>query len=161
MKSSQGKGETMNVTGGVIPVVGLLATIAVSGYMVVQLDAQAQTPSGDFTKAATAEVRDAQGAVVLSGSFAAADDADDDDVERKAALAPTGVDADARGEAEVEFAKASPAEQELEFSVRNLQPGSTITFVIDGVDIATATTDNRGRADVEWKIPIPGTTASR
>jgi hypothetical protein len=147
-----------------IPVVGLLATIGVSGYMVVQLNAQGQgqTPSGDFTKATTAEVRDAQGAVVLSGSFVvAADDADDDDVERKATLAATAVDPDARGEAEVEFAKTSPAQQELEFSVSNLQPGSTITFVIDGVDIATATTDNRGRAEVEWKIPIAGTTASR
>jgi hypothetical protein len=163
MKSSNAKGETMSVTRGILPVVGLLATIGMSGYMVVQLNAQGQgqAPSGDFTKATTAEVRDAQGAVVLSGSFAAAEEADDDDVERKATLAPTAVDADARGEAEVEFAKTSPAEQELEFSVRNLQPSSTITFVIDGVDIATATTDNRGRAEVEWKIPIPGTTASR
>jgi len=151
----------MNVTGGVIPVVGLLATIATAGYMVVQLDAQTQTPSGNFTKATSAEVRDAQGAVVLSGSFVADDAEDDDDVERKATLAPTAVKADARGEAEIEFAKANPTEQELEFSVRNLQPSSTITFVIDGVDIATATTDNRGRAEVDWKIPIPGTTASR
>lgn len=150
----------MSVTGSVIPVVGLMATIAVSGYMVVRLDGQALTPSGDFTKATTAEVRDAQGAVVLSGPFV--DDADDDDdVERKARLAATAVKADARGEAEIEFARANPARQELEFSVRNLQPNSTITFVIDGVDIATATTDSRGRAEVDWKIPIPGATASR
>jgi hypothetical protein len=160
-KSSTAKGESMSVTRGMIPFAGLLATIGVSGYMVVQLDAQGQTPSGDFTKAMTAEVRDAQGAVVLSGSFAATNDADDDEVERKATLAPTAVGADARGKAEIEFAKTSPVAQELEFSVRNLQPNSTVTFVIDGVDIATATTDKRGRTEVEWKVPLAGTTAAR
>ena len=40
----------------------------------------------------------------ISGQFQVADE-DDDDVERKAVLAPTGVDADATGEAEVEFSR--------------------------------------------------------
>ena len=35
----------------------------------------------------------------------------------KAVLKPTGVDADAAGEAEVEFSKAAPATQEIEFFV--------------------------------------------
>jgi hypothetical protein len=128
--------------------------------MVAQLNGQTAPQAADLTQAAITEVRDAQGVVVLSGSFQAVEE-DDDDVERKAVLAPTGVDADAAGEAEVEFARNAPAEQEVEFSVRNLAPGVALTFVIDGTTIATATTDSRGRAEVEIEVRLPGTTASR
>jgi hypothetical protein len=143
-----------------IPIVGLLATVAVAVYMVVQLNSQERPQTGDFTNAATAEVRDAQGQVVLRGQFVLADE-EDDDVERRATLERTGVDADAAGEAEVEFSKAAPAKQEIEFSVRNLQAGVAFTFVIDGVDVATVTADRRGRAEVELDVQMPGTTASR
>ena len=79
-----------------IPAVGLLGTVGAAVYMVVQLNGQATAPSADFTNAAFAEVRDTQGLVVLSDQFQVTDE-DDDDVERKAVLAPTGVDADATG----------------------------------------------------------------
>jgi hypothetical protein len=144
----------------IIPAVGLAATMAAAGYMVVRLNGQAPSRTGDFTNAASAEVRDAQGQAVLRGHFAAADE-DDDDIERKATLQSTGIDADAMGEAEVEFARAAPAEQEIEFSVRNLSPGTALTFVIDGVEVATATTDGRGRAEVEVDVRVPGATAAR
>jgi len=143
-----------------IAIVGLLATIAAAVYMVVQLNGQERAPAGDFTNAAMAEVRDAQGQVVLRGQFVLADE-EDDDIEKKATLQPTGVDADAAGEAEVEFAKGAPTKQEIEFSVRNLQAGVAFTFVIDGIGVATATADRRGRAEVEVDVPLPGTTASR
>ena len=143
-----------------IPIVGLLVTMAAAVYMVVQLSGQERPPAGDFTNAATAEVRDAQGQVVLRGQFALADE-EDDDIERRATLEPTGIDADAAGDAEVEFSKAAPTKQEIEFSVRNLQAGVAFTFVIDGIDVATATADRRGRAEVEVDVPLPGTTASR
>ena len=143
-----------------IPIVGLIVTMAVAVYMVAQLNGQEAPPTGDFSNAATAEVRDAQGQVILRGQFALADE-DDDDIERKATLQTTGVDADAVGEAEVEFAKAAPAKQEIEFSVRNVQAGAAYTFVIDGVDVATATADKRGRAEADLDIRLPGTTASR
>ena len=68
-----------------IPAVGLLATVAIAVYMVTQLNGQGTAPTGDFTNAATAEVRDAQGQVVLRGQFVLADE-EDDDVERRAAL---------------------------------------------------------------------------
>jgi hypothetical protein len=144
----------------IIPVAGLLATMALAVYMVVQLSAQTATPAGDFTNAALAEVRDAQGQVLLRGSFQQADE-EDDDIERKAVLAVAGADADARGEAEVEFSRNAPATQEVEFSVRNVAPGTVLTFAIDGVDIATATADGKGRAGVELDVPMPGTAASR
>lgn len=150
----------MTETRQLIPAAGLLGTMAFATYMVVQLHAQGPVASSDFTNAAAAEVRNAQGQALLTGSFAPADE-DDDDSERKARLEPTGVDGDAAGEAEVEFARAAPTEQEVEFSVRNLEPNAAITFVIDGIEVSTATTDRRGRAEVELNIPIPGTGASR
>ena len=144
----------------VIPVAGLLCTVAVVAYMVVQLNAQSSAPTGDFTQASVAEVRDAQGQIVLRGQFAVAEE-EDDDIERKAALQQTGVDADAAGEAEVEFAKAAPTVQEVEFAARNLQPGATFTFVIDGQDLATATADRSGNAEIELEVRLPGAPASR
>ena len=101
-------------------------------------------------------MRDAQGRIILSGPFQLVEE-EDDDVERKAALAPTGVDADAAGKAEVEFSKAAPANQEVEFSIRNVSPKAAFTFVIDGVDVATVTADSRARAKVELDVPMPGT----
>jgi hypothetical protein len=131
-----------------IPVVGLLLTMVVAAYMVVQLQAQVVT-TNDFTNAAMAEVRDAQGQVVLSGAFKPADQDEEDEQEIKATLAPTGADTDAAGEAEVEWPTANPADHEVEFSVRNLAAGGQFTFVIDGKTVATATADRRGRAEVE------------
>ena len=144
----------------VIPAAGLLATVIASVYMVVQLNGQTGQPTADFTNAALAEVRNAQVQVILSGQFQVVHE-EDDDVERKATLAATGVDADAAGEAEIEFSKSAPAEQELEFSVRNIATGTVLTFVIDGTDVATARADRRGRAEVELDVRMPGATASR
>ena len=92
---------------------------------------------------------------MLRGQFAPVEE-EDDDVERKAELKPAGSDTDAAGEAEVEFAKASPKTQEVEFSVRNLQAGAVYTFVIDGTEVATATADKDGRAEVELEVKMPG-----
>ena len=143
-----------------IPAAGLLATVVAAVYMVVQLSGQTARPTADFTNAALAEVRNAQGQAILSGQFRLVEE-EDDDVERKAALVPTGIEADATGEAEIEFSKSAPAEQEVEFSVRNVAPGAVLTFVIDGTDVATATADKTGRAEVELDVRMPGATASR
>jgi hypothetical protein len=143
-----------------ISVAGLLATVVAAVYMVVQLSGQTNSSTGDFTNAAIAEVRDAQGQVILSGPFQLVEE-EDDDIERKAALAPTGIDADAAGEAEIEFSKAAPADQEVEFSVRSVAAGAVLTFVIDGTEVATATADEHGRAEVEFDVRMPGTTGSR
>lgn len=134
-----------------IPVAGLAATLGLAAYMVAQLHAQA-TVAGDFTNAATAEVYDGQGQIVLRGQFALSDE-DDDDIERKAALRPAGADSDAAGEAEVEFAKSTPVQQEIEFSVRNLGAGTVVRFVIDNQVVGEATVDRRGRAKLELDLP--------
>jgi hypothetical protein len=116
----------------------------------------APVASGDFSAARTAEVRNAQGQVVLSGTFSVNDE-DDDDVERKAKLAPTAVDADAAGDAEVEVDKTgNPRRQEVEFELSNLQPGAVFTLLIDGKVVATVTADDKGRATHEREIPMSG-----
>src|SRR5688572_29297862 len=111
-----------------IPIAGLVALIGVAGYMVVDTGAQATNVTGNFTNAAMAEIRDAQGRTVLQGQFAVNGE-DDDDIERKAALKPTGSDADAAGEAEVEWPKAG-GPQEIEFTATGLDPGAKFTCVI-------------------------------
>ena len=62
----------------VIPAVGLLGIAAFAGYMVVQLSAQAAPVTGNFTNAAMAEVKDAQGQVILRGTFQQVAEEDDD-----------------------------------------------------------------------------------
>ena len=130
---------------------GLLATMVVAVYFVVQLSGQAPAQTGDFTNAATAEVKDGQGQVILRGQFQQVDE-EDDDIERKATLRAAGSDADAAGEAEVEYASSGAAEQELEFSIRNVEPNATYTFVIDGRDVGNAKADEKGRAALEWTV---------
>jgi hypothetical protein len=146
--------------GQTLPVAGLLATIIAATYLVVQLHAQPTEPI-DLRNVATAELRDAQGQVVLSGPFRLDDEDDADEVERKAALQPTGSDPDASGVAEVEFVRERPVEQEVEFSGRNLQPGASYTLVLDGRDVITGVARRDGDLDLERDVPIPGARAAR
>jgi hypothetical protein len=132
---------------------------AAAGCLAAPLSAQnaAQNPQEavDFTKAMVAEVRNAQGQVVLTGKFVVIEE-EDDDIERKATLTPTSVDADALGEAEVEVDRTgNPRRQEVEFSVANVQPGAVFTLLIDGRVVATVTADSRGRASHERDVPMP------
>ena len=127
------------------------AAVAAAACTATPVNGQTATPTGDFTNAVWAEVRDAQGQILLRGQFALVEE-DDDDVEREAKLEPTGVDPDARGEAEVEFAPVAPAVQEVEFEAHNLEPGAAYTVVIDGVDIATRLSNARGSLEVEVDI---------
>jgi hypothetical protein len=125
-----------------IPAMGLM-TIAFGTYMSVRL--AAQTPSQepfDFSNAVYAEVRE---------------NTSPNEIERKATLAPTGDVATASGEAEIEVSgSGNRRRQEVEFEVRNLQPGAIYTFVIDGRHFATVTANNRGRAEHERHVPLPG-----
>src|SRR5687767_4190262 len=56
---TRAKGSCMTNKVQMIPVVGLLGTVAVAGYMVAQLSGQPAAPAGDYTNASVAEVRDA------------------------------------------------------------------------------------------------------
>jgi hypothetical protein len=152
----------MNARTKVLPAIGLVVLGAAASLVHMSLGAQTlQEVNADFTKAVLAEVRNAQNQVILSGNFVVSDE-DDDDVERKAALAPTGIDADASGEAEVEVSgSGDKRRQEVEFSVTNVEPKGVFTFVIDGKVVATATADDRGRAEYERESPLPAAGTTR
>ena len=146
----------MGTTRQWIPIGGLLVVLFGAVYAAAEMneETQAQAPAGDYTNAATAQVKDGQGQVLLQGQFGAPVD-EDGGLERRAILQASVAGSNADGEAEVEHAKTGATKQEIEFNVRRLQPGISITFVIDGKDIATATTDRQGRAEVELDVPMP------
>jgi len=148
----------MRSQGQTLPIAGLLATILVAAYMVVQLHGQggAIAESVDLRNAATAELRDAQGQVVLTGSFMLEDEDDAEDVERKASLQSSSTGTQASGVAEVEFAREKPVEQEVEFTGRNLQAGARYTLVVDGHDVLAGVAERNGTIELERNVPIPG-----
>src|SRR5687768_14527669 len=117
-----------------VPAVAIVAVIAVTGYVVARFNEQEPIQSADFRNAATAEIRDSTGKVVLRGTFRLVEE-EDDDIERKAALALTA-GGEVMGEAEVEFATEMPADQEVEFAARGLNVGATYTLVVDGREVA-------------------------
>jgi hypothetical protein len=134
---------------------GLIAMAAAASIVALNGQAPAPVPAGDFRNAAVAQVRNAQGLVVLQGQFEPPVE-EDGGLERIAMLAAAGADTNAAGEAEVEYTTTGPIEQEIEFSVKNLAPATTFTFIIDGTDVASAITDRNGRAEVELTVPMPG-----
>jgi hypothetical protein len=137
-----------------VPAVVIVAVIAVTGYVVARFNGQQAIQSADFRNAATAEIRDSTGKVVLRGTFKLVEE-EDDDIERKAALAPT-TGGEVMGEAEVEFATEMPADQEVEFAARGLEVGATYTLVVDGREVASVVADPRGRIAIELEVPLPG-----
>ena len=141
-----------------LPFAAIVTVIVVTGYVAVRFDAEEATVrSADFRNAATAEIRNAEGEIVLRGTFMLVEE-EDDDIERKAALtATTGM---VMGEAEVEFATEMPASQEVEFTARDLVADALYTLVVDGRDVATVAADMRGRIAIELDVPLPGAPSS-
>ena len=136
-------------------IVALVTVVALGSALGIYLDAQGTAQlQANFTNAALAEVRDGQGTLVLRGDFVLATE-EDDDVERKAVLKAAGADTDATGDAEVEFPTTAVVVQEVEFSVKNLTPGATYAFVIDGKTVATEKTGKDGSASVDLKVKMP------
>lgn len=137
----------------------VIVAVIVTAYAVARFNGQDGVQSADFRNAATAEVRDSAGKVVLHGTFMLVEE-EDDDIERKAALAPrTG--GEVMGEAEVEFATEMPADQEVEFAARGLTAGATYTLVVDGREVASVVADPRGRIAIELSVPLPGAPSSK
>jgi ABC-type Na+ efflux pump permease subunit len=135
-----------------IQAVVVLGTLGLSAGVLMSQGTQQQ--GADLTKAELVEIKNAQNQVVLNGKFVVDDD--DEDLERKALLTATQVDADAGGEAEVELkGEGARRVQEVEVSLRNVEPRGVFTITIDGRNVATVTADERGRAEFERDIPMP------
>jgi hypothetical protein len=131
----------------------LAVTAVVAVVMVIGLSGnQTASVSGDFRNATTAEVRDAQGKVLLRGTFAAA--ADTNDVERQATLTATPEGGQASGDAEIEYSKDQPNVQEIEFEVAGVPARAIVTLVLDGRDVISATADDKGRAKAEFDVAV-------
>jgi hypothetical protein len=131
---------------------GLAAVVAV-GSAIYASDQQPPI-TGDFRNANAAEIRDAQGQVLLRGTFAPVDSDEDDEVERLAKLAPATPGSSATGEAEVEHRKSEPNEQEVEFQVSGVPARSAVTLVLDGKPVITVTADDKGKAEAEINVNV-------
>ncbi len=137
-----------------IAAAGLAATAAVAVAMVINLSGnQTANISGDFRNATTAEIRDAQGKVLLRGNFTSVGN-DADNVERLAKLTATPDGGQASGDAELEYKTAEPNTQEIEFEVAGVPARAILTLVLDGRDVISATADDKGRAEAEFDVPI-------
>jgi len=133
----------------------VLTILVGAGLMAGSLAAQTspQAAFDYYSNAVVAEVRDDRGQEVLKGQFTRPSNPEE---ERKAPLAQTGIDADATGEAEIEISgSGNSRRQEVEFELRNLQPGGVFSFFIDGRLFATVTANNRGGAEHERDVPLP------
>ena len=144
----------MNTRMDRIGVGGLLITIAVAIAMVVHLNGQVSQVSGDFRNAVTAGVHDAQGTVLLRGTFAAAAGDRGNEVERQVTLAAIEAGATAAGGAEVEYQKDAPDVQEVEFHVTGVPAHAVLTLVLDGTTVLSATANDKGQAEAEVKVSV-------
>ena len=97
-------------------------------------------PAGiDLTSAQIVEVRDANGQVVLTGTF----------VDKKAPL--TGADPKAKGLAELEIEKVGTGlKQEIEANVENLPASATFKLIVDGKEVATFMTSDGGNRAMKY-----------
>ena len=143
-----------------IPVLGMVLILGYAAINIVSGDAdEIKHPLpqslSDLRAVKLVEIKDADGQVVLSGSFDSTGERNGE-IERKAILTGTGIDADAKGEAEIEISKESDAftEQELEVSVENLATLTAFKLFVDGQEVAVFNTDVRGDAEIEMSNEI-------
>jgi hypothetical protein len=143
----------------ILPLVGMLLLCGYAAFAVIRSGNKVQEvkqplPSsvGDLAAVKLVEIKDAAGQVVLSGSFVV-ENKQDGDVEGKALLTGTGVNAAAKGEAEFDVStnKNGSTEKELEISVRKLSPGASFSLFLDEQQVATFYTNGRGAAELEMK----------
>ena len=146
----------MNSSARKFMVMAAIVAFAVVSAVYAAARRQQTTVAGDFRNAQTAEVKDAQGNVLLRGTFAPADGDDANEVERLATLMPVESGGRIAGEAEVEYQKDAPDAQEIEFQVLNAQPGAVLSLVIDGKAVLSATADAKGRAEAEAIVAVKG-----
>jgi hypothetical protein len=136
-----------------LSIAGLVITMAFGAFSIVELKGQqASQVTGDFRNAAMAEIRDAQGQVLLSGTFAPVDADDRGEVERLAKLSAANTSIKATGEAEVEYQTETPTDQEVEFAAEGIAAGTDVTFVIDGTTVGTAKANSKGKVEIEIAV---------
>lgn len=143
----------------ILPLVGMLLLCGYAAFAVIRSGNKVQEVKqplpyyvSDLAAAKLVEIKDAAGQIVLSGNFIV-ENKRDGGVEGKALLTATGINAGAKGEAEFEVSKNrnGATEKELEVSVRKLAPATSFSMFVDGKQVATFSTNQRGAAEVEMK----------
>jgi hypothetical protein len=143
----------------ILPLVGMLLLCGYAAFAVIRNGNKVQkvkqdlpTSVSDLAAAKLIEIKDATGQLILSGNFIA-ENKQGGDIEGKALLTSTGVNATAKGEAEFEVStnRHGGTEEELEVSVRKLTPSTSFSLFIDGRQVATFSTNLRGAAELEMK----------
>ncbi|HWT00139.1 MAG TPA: hypothetical protein VN256_07820 [Pyrinomonadaceae bacterium] len=138
----------------ILPLVGMFLLGCVVVFAVRRESREIKQPLpqslDDLASVRVIEVKDAGGQTVLGGNLTVVTEKNGH-VEGEAALAATGVDADAAGKVEVEVStkKDGSVGKELEVEVRNLAPGTSYNLFVDGKQAAVFTTDPRGAAELE------------
>jgi hypothetical protein len=132
-------------------VAGVLTLGVVAGVAVAQTTSPAElafpAALADPATVERAEIRSGSDEPVLSGAFVAGTEAETG-VERVAQLSGAPP---ATGTIEVEVSTENgQTTRELEITVDDLAPSAPYRLVIDGVDVATFTTDEDGDADLEY-----------
>ena len=136
-----------------IAALGVATAAVVAVTMMVSVDGQTTSNvTGDFRNAATAEVRDSGGTVLLRGTFAATAGDTDKEIERKAPLATLNATDKAAGEAEIEYHTDKPDVHEIEFNVTGVPARAIVTLVLDGKDVVSATANDKGEAEAEVNV---------
>jgi hypothetical protein len=143
----------------ILPVIGMLLLCGYAAFAVIRHSNKVQEvkhplPSsiGDLAAAKLVEIKDAAGQVVLSGTFAV-ENKPDGDIEGEALLVGTDINAGAKGKAEFEVSTDSKGmlEKELELSVSKLASETSFSMFVDGQQVATFITNQRGAAELEMK----------
>lgn len=108
------------------------------------------TSVSDLTTAQVVEIRDGNGTVVLKGAFVKKSDKTDK-VELNAALTATSGNT-GQGKAEIELEKSGGrvAKQEIEVTVKRLQPQAMFKLYVDATEVASFTTNGKGDADLKF-----------
>ena len=138
----------------ILPVIGMILLVCGAVFAVMGESREIKQPLpqslDNLTAIKLVEIKDAGGQTILSGSFTMVTKKNRD-IEGKATLTATGVDADAAGKAEVEVStkKDGSVGKELEVEVRNLAPNANFNLFVDGQQVAVFTTDPRGAVELE------------
>jgi hypothetical protein len=132
---------------GMVTVLCAVAAVGIARLDGADREAPLPAALGDLSRATAVQVKDAEGRVVLEGTFGAEQTDDDGAKERKAVLAaPNGK---GNGEAEIEVVGGSAPRVDLEIEVEGLAGGQTFSVHVDGQHAATITTDAGGDCEVE------------
>lgn len=138
----------------ILPVIGMVLLVCGAVFAVMSDSREIKQPLpqslDNLAAIKLVEIKEAGGQTILSGSLTMVTKKNRD-IEGKATLGATGVDADAAGKAEVEVStkRDGSVGKEFEVEVRNLAPNANFNLFVDRQQVAEFTTDQRGAVELE------------